>query len=107
MNEIFFAVAAVVGAGGVEGGAPAPISWWLIVIPAAVPLVIAVVKVLVPKVPKTWLPILAPVLGALAEFLVTGTFDQGTLLGAIAGSAGVGLREIVDQLRKRADSASG
>lgn len=72
-------------------------------IPAAVPLVIAVVKLLLPRIPKVWLPILAPVLGALADIFIQGAQGgaiQAPWLGAALGAAGVGLREIADQVRK-------
>jgi hypothetical protein len=82
--------------------APALSNAWLILIPALVPIIIAVIKLLLPRLPKVWLPILAPLLGAATEWLLSGQFSQGTLLGAIAGAAGVGLREIVDQVKKLA-----
>lgn len=72
----------------------------LLLIPVIVPIVIAVAKMFIPKLPGWTLPILAPLLGAIADYLMTGTFGQGTIMGAIAGSAGVGLREIADQVQK-------
>lgn len=72
----------------------------LMLIPIIVPIVIAVAKMFIPKLPGWTLPILAPLLGAIADYLMTGTFGQGTIMGAIAGSAGVGLREIADQVQK-------
>lgn len=76
------------------------VNWALLLIPVVVPVVIAIAKMLIPKLPKWTLPILAPLLGAAADYLTTGSFGNGTIMGAIAGSAGVGLRELVDQLRK-------
>jgi ABC-type thiamin/hydroxymethylpyrimidine transport system permease subunit len=73
---------------------------WLVIIPILVPIFIAVAKFFIPKIPSVAIPIIAPIMGALVDWLTTGTFGQGTIMGAIAGSAGVGLREIVDQLRK-------
>ncbi|MCX8156170.1 MAG: hypothetical protein N3J91_06970 [Verrucomicrobiae bacterium] len=96
MNEmLLFASAA--GAEGAQGP-----SLTMILIPVVVPVVIAIIKFFLPKLPKAWLPILAPILGALAELVASGSFDAGTIWGAVAGSAGVGLREIVDQLKKAA-----
>ena len=72
------------------------------VIPLAVPILLAVVKNLVSAIPKWLLPILAPVLGAVAEIGLNyaGAPAVGVMWGAALGSAGVGLREIVDQLKK-------
>lgn len=72
-----------------------------------VPLLLAAAKKLIPKLPKASLPVAAPLLGALVDVgthYATGTSNP--LLGALAGSAGVGLRELVDQLKK-AGGASG
>lgn len=68
-----------------------------------VPLVIAGVKKLKPSIPSWSLPILAPALGALITYLEgitvgSGTSASGILLAVIAGSAGVGFREVKDQL---------
>ena len=68
-----------------------------LLIPIVVPLLIAGIKKLAPKMPSWALPILAPVLGALSAGL-SGVADPTT--GAVLGSAGVGAREIVDQVRK-------
>jgi len=75
----------------------------LALIPVAVPLVIAGIKLLLPRVPKVWLPVLAPVLGAIAEVVVnysTQGHTDAPWLGSALGAAGVGLREIADQVRK-------
>ena len=73
-------------------------------IPVIVPLVLYGVKLLIPKVPKALLPILAPVLGGLVDAGLA--YASGTaanpILGAALGSAGVGLREIVDQVKAAA-----
>lgn len=92
MNAIFFADAADAAAAAVPAG-----NWLMLIIPAVVPVVIAVIKFFIPKLPSVWLPILAPILGAVAELLLSGNFG---VWGAVAGAAGVGLREIVDQLKK-------
>lgn len=77
-----------------------PVNWAMLLIPVVVPVVIAIAKMLIPKLPKWTLPILAPLLGAAADYLATNSFGNGTIMGVIAGFAGVGLRELVDQLRK-------
>jgi hypothetical protein len=68
-----------------------------------VPLVVQLLKTKVmPSIPVWLIPILALVLGPLGEFAVaklTATTMTGWS-GALAGLAGVGVREIVDQLRK-------
>jgi hypothetical protein len=78
-------------------------SKWIVLIPVLVPMLIAVVKGLVPNVPVWLLPILAPILGAGADILLhfsTGGQSDPSV-GAALGMAGVGVREIVDQLNKR------
>lgn len=67
-----------------------------------VPLVIYFAKVIVPKIPKWLIPILAPILGGVAE-AVLAYASGGTpnpALGAVLGAAGTGLREVVDQIKK-------
>jgi hypothetical protein len=80
-------------------GLPAP----ALLIAVVVPLLIAGLKKLFPKIPGAVLPVLAPVLGGLLEALLTslGHDAGGLVTGAVSGSAGTGLREIVDQNRKR------
>lgn len=75
----------------------------LTLIPLLVPIVVAIGKSLLPKVPTWVLPILAPALGALIDYigsLATGA-DASPIVAAIYGSAGVGARELYDQIRKR------
>jgi hypothetical protein len=71
---------------------------WQTFIPLLVPVLIAWLKILVPKLPKKYLPVLAPVLGAVMDCVATG--GQNPALAAALGSAGVGLREIYHQMRK-------
>ena len=76
-------------------------------IPVLVPLLVALGKVFVPRLPSWLLPIAAPALGALINWLTslaTGSAASPVLALAL-GSAGVGLREIVDQLKQQATSA--
>lgn len=70
-----------------------------------VPLIIAVFKAKIPWLTEKapWaLPLLAPVIGAAGDFLLgllAGVPSTG-LGGALAGLAGVGVREVVDQAKK-------
>lgn len=69
--------------------------------PVIVPLLIAGIKALKPKIP-TWLfPLLAGPLGALLEYinhLVMGG-NMNIAIAVLLGLAGVGVREVVDQLK--------
>ena len=70
--------------------------------PMLVPLVLAAAKKGIGALPSWLIPILAPILGAVLDVVnaqLTG-FSGGGMLGAILGAAGVGLREIIDQLKK-------
>ena len=78
-------------------------SFVLALIPVLVPLLVALGKWGLPKVPLWILPILAPALGALVDYLAalaTGS-AASPILGAALGSAGVGVREIFDQAKWR------
>lgn len=83
-----------------DPGLPAP----ALLIAVLVPLLIAGLKKLFPKIPGALLPVLAPVLGGIIEAIITSLGHEagGVVTGAVAGSAGVGFREIADQNRKRA-----
>lgn len=77
-----------------------PATLILAVIPAIVPLLIAIGKWLAPKIPKVLLPIAAPLLGMLLDWLstlITGA-EANPIMAAFLGSAGVGVREIVSQV---------
>jgi hypothetical protein len=89
-----------------EGGTLTATSWQAVLvalIPVLVPVIIAVIKLALTfwgsKIPKVLPPLLAPVLGALLDLIINQHLGTGTVWGAVLGSAGVGLREIVDQLR--------
>jgi len=76
---------------------------WLTFITAAVPLLLAWLKRLVREIPGWMIPVLAPFAGALLDtgLHYTGIYASSQpLLGAAAGMAGVGLREIIDQSKK-------
>jgi len=70
--------------------------------PILVPLIIAGMKFLAPKIPGWLLPILAPVLGIAIDALGSlATGQAGNVwMAALLGLAGVGLREAKDQLGK-------
>jgi hypothetical protein len=70
--------------------------------PFVVPVLVAVAKQLPTALPSWTLPILAVVLGAAIDGInqvVTGQ-SVGVLSGAALGAAGIGVREVVDQLSK-------
>lgn len=103
-------LAALVTSWAAEAGAVAPATpstntntLLLALIPVLVPLIIAIGKWALPKVPAWILPILAPALGALVDFLTTWATGatSSPALGAILGSAGVGVRELLDQVKGR------
>jgi hypothetical protein len=75
---------------------------WTAAIAVVVPLLVALLKKLVPKIPKPLLPIGATVLGVISDWLLAkaGALPHTSLaLGALAGASGVGVREILDQLK--------
>ena len=81
----------------------------LMLIPVLVPMILGLAKAEVPKLPSWILPILAPALGALIDWLTslaTGT-TPNPIASAVLGAAGVGLREVYDQVRQRVDKKGG
>lgn len=84
------------------------VSLLLILIPLVVPIVVAIGKFFIPKLPGWTLPIIAPALGALIDYLTTRATGAiaSPLLAAVLGSAGVGLRELVDQLKQKINPPS-
>ena len=72
----------------------------VLIIPLVVPLLIAGLKKFLPDVPSWALPILAPALGAVADLALqtSGVETGGMIKGALLGSAGVGLRELQNQV---------
>lgn len=81
----------------------------MIVIPLLVPILVAIAKYFMPKLPGWTLPILASLLGAVIDFISSklGGPGVGPLLGLILGAAGVGAREILDQLKQTKAAATG
>jgi hypothetical protein len=104
MSVIALPVAAFAADATVGGAAQSAsgISPFTALIPLAVPVVIALLKAFVPKIPSLALPILAPLLGAFADIALhyAGVATLGPLWGMVLGSAGVGLRELQDQLKQ-------
>jgi hypothetical protein len=70
--------------------------------PVIVPLIIAGVKKVLPSLPTVLLPVLGPVLGAVLDIINhVATGASTNLWAALAlGAAGVGLREVVDQVKQ-------
>jgi hypothetical protein len=69
-----------------------------IAIPAAAAILTAIVRRVVPLIPKPLVPILATVIGAIGAAL-SGQADT-TTGAALSGLAAIGVREIVDQVSK-------
>lgn len=76
--------------------------------PLLVPLIIALFKKVAPSIPSWALPVIAPVLGMLGNVITSyATGHSLNLVAAAAlGLAGVGIREIKDQLVPAAAPAS-
>lgn len=89
--------------GPVPGTAPDNTGLLLMLIPLFVPIIVAIGKFFLPHVPGWVLPILAPAIGALIDWLASLAMGTGAspLAAALLGSAGVGLREIKDKAQKR------
>jgi len=75
-----------------------------LVITVSVPLIIIAIKKALPNIPTVLLPIAAPFVGILGDFLVTVVTGWapagGMVVAAAAGALGVFLREVVDQTKK-------
>jgi hypothetical protein len=73
-----------------------------LILPAVVPLLIALTKWAVPRIPRAAIPVLAPILGAGLEVLgyYAGVTSGNPVAGAVMGALGVWLREVVDQLKQ-------
>lgn len=74
----------------------------LAVIPLLVPIIVAGFKVVLKFIPSWSLPIIAAGLGELLNFVsgLVGGPTTSVLGGVLLGSAGTGLREIVDQVKQ-------
>lgn len=78
-------------------------STWTLLITVFTPSLIAGLKLLLPRIPKVCLPLLAPVLGVVIDIVAQHT--TGNDLGnagtaAVFGALGVFLREVYDQVAK-------
>lgn len=86
--------------------APA-LSWSQALLAGVVPMIVALVRGVVPSIPKVWLPILAAGAGALGDLALSwasgGAVSPG--LGIALGLAGVGLREATKQVRASFEGA--
>jgi MFS superfamily sulfate permease-like transporter len=67
------------------------------IVPAVATAVVAAVKKVSPRVPKVFLPAIAPVVG-VAVSLVTDSLSVAD--GAVLGALGVFVREVYDQAKK-------
>ena len=75
----------------------------LVALASVVTMVVAqLIKQFVSWVPNKWLPIIAPVVGGISASLIQISSDPGVnvIIGAIAGSAAVGLNQIPKQAKK-------
>lgn len=75
----------------------------LVIIPVVVPILVWLGKKIVPVLPGWFLPILAPGLGALVDWIASQTtaHHANPALALALGSAGVGIREIIDQVGRK------
>lgn len=86
-----------------DSGVPASLgNWFDSLIPVLAPLLVALIKTVIPRVPKPLLPLLATGLGVGLDYLgqAAGLSASNPILGAVLGAAGVGLREALDQTKK-------
>jgi|DEB0MinimDraft_6_1074348.scaffolds.fasta_scaffold137321_2 hypothetical protein len=67
------------------------------IVPVLTPIVISLLKRFVEQIPTQFLPILAPVIGMVITGIAEGFGIDSAATGAVLGSAGVGIREIVNQ----------
>lgn len=67
-----------------------------------VPMIVALFKKALPQIPKPLLPLLAAVLGVIGDLAASylSGAPSNSVLGALLGFGGVGLRELIDQMRK-------
>lgn len=93
-------------AAGAAAAAAALVSPWLGLISVVVPMLIELLKMLMPRLPSWSLPCVAPLLGILSMLALhyAGVTSVGVFWGAVLGSAGVGLRELANQLNKNASA---
>lgn len=73
-----------------------------LIITGLTPIVIFGIKKIVPKIPTVLLPVAAPVIGIILDFVLrkAGVDTGGTFAGAVWGALGLWLRELQDQTKK-------
>lgn len=78
-------------------------AWLVVLIPAVVPLLVAAAKKLIVKLPTWVMPILAAALGEAINWVsgLLGGPSVGAVAGVLLGAAGVGVREVLDQVKTR------
>lgn len=78
-------------------------SLFLLGISVVTPVLVRIGKLIVPKAPNWVLPIAAPVLVAVADWIssVAGGPSVSPMLALLLGAAGTGIREIKDQVGKK------
>jgi cell shape-determining protein MreD len=62
------------------------------------PLAMALMKRFAPLIPKKYIPIACPIIGAVIDVISGNGFGANTSYGVMAGMAAVGLREVYDQI---------
>ena len=82
---------------------------WLLLISVGVPIVVNLVKSLIPRLGKVWLPIIAASIGLVLAILdhFTGLLGGNPIAIVLLGAAGTGLREVADQLNQAIKSGPG
>ncbi len=87
------------GPAAVGGITSANLVTWLT--PVLVPLVLAGLKLVAPKLPTWVIPVAAPVIGILIDFVnsLATSHARNFLVAAALGLAGVGLREVKENLK--------
>lgn len=75
-----------------------------LLIAVIVPLIVAGAKAVMPHIPSAFLPPLAIALGALADYVgaLLGAWQGNIIVGLALGAAGIGVREVADQLKQQA-----
>lgn len=82
--------------------------WLDILTPIIGPILTAIARKVAPKIPKSWIPVLAVVLGAAANLIATKTIGDGSpspLLAGALGLAGIGTYELTKPITKGATAA--
>lgn len=98
LTALLAETAVTIPAAASTGISPDSIVQWLT--PIIVPLVIAGLKKVLPAIPSALLPIIAPILGVVIDLVnnLATAHQTNFLVAAALGLAGVGLREVKDQI---------